>query len=601
MPDIFISYKKEERDIAALLAERLTSAGHDVWWDDSLLAGGRFEDEITAALDASKVVVVLWSKLSVASDWVKAEAESARQQAKALPVITDDLEPLKLPLLFRGMHVVRLAGWRGEADHPGYADLMAAIGERLGRAAGPAVATRPAAGRPTSIRRASALWLGAACVVLGLVAGGGYLAYRQTTATSPADQAAIDRCSTWSLSAKLDARTAFPRLDPTTDDDCSAALARKPDDGNMLGMMAMVRAVEGKLDDAVALAREGADRNGSAAYYALGNLYALGLGVAADRQEATQNYLASTRLGSTHAAGRLCMIGLSNDMHLPVSSTRDEIVGYCKEATDGGDSFGFLATGFAYETGADGRTVDFSKAGQFYQQAASLGSDDGAVRLGSLYERGAGTTQDYARAVQLYQGAADNGWPSGLRALGVSLELGHGIAQDINRAAQLYEKAARLDDLSALLLAGYDVNDGPQPALDDRHDLENLTVDATAPTAQRVLAQLYARGILQPKDGARALATVQPCSDAGNSFCQAMRGYFLQFGVDGNKRPADAVPLFQASADQGNMFGQFMLARVYAQGAGVAKDIDKARRYYSLAAQQGLGLATDALNSLGDQ
>src|SRR4051794_12305986 len=84
MPDIFISYKKEEREVAALLATRLTEAGYDVWWDDALLAGERFEDEISTVLDESRMVVVLWSAQSVKSDWVKAEAESARQQKKAL-------------------------------------------------------------------------------------------------------------------------------------------------------------------------------------------------------------------------------------------------------------------------------------------------------------------------------------------------------------------------------------------------------------------------------------------------------------------------------------------------------------------------------------
>lgn len=137
MPDIFISYKKEERDTAALLATRLTAAGYDVWWDAALLAGDRFEDEIASVLRASGAVIVLWSKLAVASDWVKAEAESARSQKKVLPATIDDVAIDTLPLLFRGLHVVRLRDWTGADDHPGYRELMAAVAERLGEAAGP--------------------------------------------------------------------------------------------------------------------------------------------------------------------------------------------------------------------------------------------------------------------------------------------------------------------------------------------------------------------------------------------------------------------------------------------------------------------------------
>jgi hypothetical protein len=137
MPDIFISYKKEERAVASLLASRFTEAGYDVWWDDALLAGERFEDEISDVLDKSRVVVVLWSKLSVVSDWVKAEAETARQQKKALPTIIDDLPPGKLPLLYRGMHVARLHEWTGDNSHSGFIELMGSIEDRLGNASGP--------------------------------------------------------------------------------------------------------------------------------------------------------------------------------------------------------------------------------------------------------------------------------------------------------------------------------------------------------------------------------------------------------------------------------------------------------------------------------
>ena len=130
--DIFISYKKEEKAFAARMSRRLTEAGFRVWWDAALLSGQFFEEEIAAALKSSKAVIILWSRQSVKSKWVQAEANSALSESKALPVIIDDLPHAELPLLFRGLHCQDLAKWRGDADHAGFNELLAAVRARVG-------------------------------------------------------------------------------------------------------------------------------------------------------------------------------------------------------------------------------------------------------------------------------------------------------------------------------------------------------------------------------------------------------------------------------------------------------------------------------------
>ena len=144
MPDIFISYKKEERAVASELATRLTTAGYEVWWDDDLLAGERYEDEIAAVLDQCGAVVVLWSRQSVKSEWVKAEAEAARQQKKAFPIIIDDMPPTQMPLLYRGMHAARFEGWQGELSHEGYVELIGSIEDRVGKGRRPRLSANEA-------------------------------------------------------------------------------------------------------------------------------------------------------------------------------------------------------------------------------------------------------------------------------------------------------------------------------------------------------------------------------------------------------------------------------------------------------------------------
>ena len=74
MNDIFISYARSDRAKAVMLARALEHEGWSVWWTARSPPGKTFEEMIERALDAAKCVIVLWSKESVSSEWVKTEA-----------------------------------------------------------------------------------------------------------------------------------------------------------------------------------------------------------------------------------------------------------------------------------------------------------------------------------------------------------------------------------------------------------------------------------------------------------------------------------------------------------------------------------------------
>jgi len=74
MSDIFISYAREDHTKTKVLAEALEQKGFTVWWDPKIVAGAQFDQVIKRELDAAKCIVVLWSKASVKSRWVKDEA-----------------------------------------------------------------------------------------------------------------------------------------------------------------------------------------------------------------------------------------------------------------------------------------------------------------------------------------------------------------------------------------------------------------------------------------------------------------------------------------------------------------------------------------------
>ena len=74
MSRVFLSYAREDVDAAKQLAEHLSHAGHQVWWDRHLHGGSRFAVEIDRELKQAEAVLVLWSEISVASAWVQDEA-----------------------------------------------------------------------------------------------------------------------------------------------------------------------------------------------------------------------------------------------------------------------------------------------------------------------------------------------------------------------------------------------------------------------------------------------------------------------------------------------------------------------------------------------
>jgi hypothetical protein len=104
--DIFISYASVDRATAEGLASVISRKGWSVWWDRQILAGKTFDAEIERALDAAKCVIVLWSRASVASDWVKGEAAEAAKRQVLVPIVIE--KDVRIPLEFRRLQAVVL-------------------------------------------------------------------------------------------------------------------------------------------------------------------------------------------------------------------------------------------------------------------------------------------------------------------------------------------------------------------------------------------------------------------------------------------------------------------------------------------------------------
>lgn len=108
MTDIFLSYKREDREQARKLAEALIVEGYSVWWDIELLPGAKFADEINEVLNATKLIIVLWTPEATNSDWVKSEAMVGLQRGNLIPIM---LRETTIPVPFNSLHVLDFTDW----------------------------------------------------------------------------------------------------------------------------------------------------------------------------------------------------------------------------------------------------------------------------------------------------------------------------------------------------------------------------------------------------------------------------------------------------------------------------------------------------------
>jgi Tol biopolymer transport system component len=113
MPDIFLSYSREDQAVARRFAEAFERAGLSVWWDQALSPGEAFDQVTEQALEDARAVIVLWSKASVQSRWVRAEATQANAAGTLMPVMIEDC---KRPIMFELTHTAELSQWKGNTD-----------------------------------------------------------------------------------------------------------------------------------------------------------------------------------------------------------------------------------------------------------------------------------------------------------------------------------------------------------------------------------------------------------------------------------------------------------------------------------------------------
>jgi hypothetical protein len=98
MVQILISHAEQDRAVAERLAGFLQGQGRSVSWGGTQRRDAASHVSSMAELAAAKLVIVIWSKSSVAAAFVLQEAIAARDAQKILHVVNSDAQPKAIPL-----------------------------------------------------------------------------------------------------------------------------------------------------------------------------------------------------------------------------------------------------------------------------------------------------------------------------------------------------------------------------------------------------------------------------------------------------------------------------------------------------------------------
>ena len=129
MSDVFVSYARPTEAQARIVAEALRSRGYAVWRDDELPAHRGYGEVIEERLKSAKAVVVIWSVDAIRSQWVRAEADLAREAGTLVQLSIDSVPP---PMPFNQIQCADLYGWTGDLTAAGWLKVESSVASLVG-------------------------------------------------------------------------------------------------------------------------------------------------------------------------------------------------------------------------------------------------------------------------------------------------------------------------------------------------------------------------------------------------------------------------------------------------------------------------------------
>ena len=253
---------------------------------------------------------------------------------------------------------------------------------------------------------------------------------------------------------------------------------------------------------------------------------------------------------------------------------------------------------------------DYGDAARWFQLSADKGYKYAQYSLAGLFRRGQGVEQDDARALELYTASAQQDFPYAAYELGKMYRDGIGCEKDAEASEQWYRQAfagfleleqQSHDDklqyrIGWMLLHGVGTGKDETAArewFEQASKLDN-------PHAQYQLARMiFNDPSSTPEQTAQALERLTKAAEAGQDCAQYALGKIYLDGQGAEKDIQKAVALFTLAATKENSFAAFALGKLYLAGdAALPRDPAAALKWLTYAAELGNQFAQYRLGKL---
>ena len=264
-----------------------------------------------------------------------------------------------------------------------------------------------------------------------------------------------------------------------------------------------------------------------------------------------------------------------------------------------------------------GREIDMQSAHVWYSRALATfraverqkENRYAEYRIGKLYAAGLGCEQDYGEAAQWFRLSADKGYKYAQYSLAGLFRRGQGVVQDDVRALELYTASAQQDFPYAAYELGKMYRDGIgcekdaeaseqwyRQAFAGFLELEQQSHDDKL---QYRIGWMLLHGVGTGKDETAAREWFEQASKLDNPHAQYQLARMIFNDPSSTpEQTAQALEWLTKAAEAGQDCAQYMLGKIYRDGQGVEKDIQKAVALFTLAATKENSFAAFALGKL---